>query len=612
MNKKLFNSIALNIGLLFTSSIIYSQLINYAPVQELSRIKDPQINEISGVASSYNNPGTFWIHNDSGDTPRIFLVDKAGNTVTIGSVTGASANDWEDIASFQLNGISYLVIGDIGDNGSSRSVYSLYIIEEPKSNPDGTYPSSFPIKRRINFTYDTGAQNCESMAVDMQSGKILFVSKTSYEGSLRIRYVHELPLSVDSGTVSLVAKKIQQFGTISEATTAMDISNNGRYAIIHTVLDGIYEFTRNSNETWVQAFAKEPRRLGNEGNRGFEAICYGTNGIDFYTMKEGSNSPLNFYQGTINNTNTAVNSVSLTPNLADININKMLQLVVAVTPSDATNSKVTWSSNDPAVAIVDNKGMVTAIGIGKAIITVTTEDGAKTATSVITIVNPTIKITLQAEDAVFSGPIIATNQLGFNGTGFLDFTNNTGDFIKWRVTVPTAGNYELSFRYALGNTGRPLELKINGTIAVASLPFPNTILWSTWLNVVSTQQLNTGVNEIQLTTIGLNGGNIDELVVTNTPILGTNHIKNLQQEKAVTLYPTPYKYGVLYLDITGFETSNKVHLKITNLLGQLIHQEILTDKTHKELNLSGRLNEAVYFISIEDGKNKLVKKLIVK
>jgi uncharacterized protein YjdB len=610
MSTKIFKTITLSIGLLFTSSLSFSQSINYAPVQELARIKDTEINEISGVASSYNNPGTFWVHNDSGDSPRIFLVDKSGNTLTVGTIANASANDWEDIASFQLNGTSYLVIADIGDNASARSQYSLYIIEEPKPNTDGTYPSTFPILRRINFTYDTGAQNCESLAVDVQSGKIIMVSKTSYGGTQKIRYVHQLPLSVASGTVTEVAQKIQQFGTIAEATTGMDISNDGRYAIIHTVLDGNFEFTRNQNETWAEAFVKEPRRIGIPEDRGFEAICYGTNGVDLYLMKEGLNSPILFYKGTVNNSITNVSSVAVTPKLASINKTNTLQLAATIAPSDATNPKVIWSSSDPTIATVDSKGLVTAVATGTTKITATTEDGAKTDFSDITVLNPTTLLILQAEDAVLSGAVAAAAQSNWNGTGYADFINNTGDFIKWTVTVPTDGNYELSFRYALGNTARPLELKVNGVVAVASLAFPSTTLWSTWRNVVSIQPLKAGINEIRLTTIGSNGGNIDELQVTNAANLGINQLESLQK-KTVNLYPNPYKGGLLSVALSGFEASQSIQLKITNALGQLIHQENLTDTTHNELNLSGRLNEALYFISIEDGSQKVVKKLIV-
>jgi uncharacterized protein YjdB len=610
MSTKIFKTITLSIGLLFTSSLSFSQSINYAPVQELARIKDTEINEISGVASSYNNPGTFWVHNDSGDSPRIFLVDKSGNTLTVGTIANASANDWEDIASFQLNGTSYLVIADIGDNASARSQYSLYIIEEPKPNTDGTYPSTFPILRRINFTYDTGAQNCESLAVDVQSGKIIMVSKTSYGGTQKIRYVHQLPLSVASGTVTEVAQKIQQFGTIAEATTGMDISNDGRYAIIHTVLDGNFEFTRNQNETWAEAFVKEPRRIGIPEDRGFEAICYGTNGVDLYLMKEGLNSPILFYKGTVNNSITNVSSVAVTPKLASINKTNTLQLAATIAPSDATNPKVIWSSSDPTIATVDSKGLVTAVATGTTKITATTEDGAKTDFSDITVLNPTTLLILQAEDAVLSGAVAAAAQSNWNGTGYADFINNTGDFIKWTVTVPTDGNYELSFRYALGNTARPLELKVNGVVAVASLAFPSTTLWSTWRNVVSIQPLKAGINEIRLTTIGSNGGNIDELQVTNAANLGINQLESLQK-KTVNLYPNPYKGGSLSVALSGFEASQSIQLKITNALGQLIHQQNLTDTTHNELNLSGRLNEALYFISIEDGSQKVVKKLIV-
>ena len=56
-----------------------------------------------------------------------------------------------------------------------------------------------------------------------------------------------------------------------------------------------------------------------------------------------------------------------------------LQLTAAIEPENATNQDVTWSSNDEAVAAVDENGLVTAHTYGKATITVTTEDGEKTA-----------------------------------------------------------------------------------------------------------------------------------------------------------------------------------------------------------------------------------------
>jgi len=61
-----------------------------------------------------------------------------------------------------------------------------------------------------------------------------------------------------------------------------------------------------------------------------------------------------------------------------------VQLTATVEPANATNKKVTWTSSNPDVAVVEN-GVVTAVGNGEAIITVTTEDGGKTATCNVTV-----------------------------------------------------------------------------------------------------------------------------------------------------------------------------------------------------------------------------------
>lgn len=60
-------------------------------------------------------------------------------------------------------------------------------------------------------------------------------------------------------------------------------------------------------------------------------------------------------------------------------------LTAKVLPDDAYNKKVVWQSDNPAVATVDTAGLVTAIKVGTANITVTTEDGAKTDTCVVTV-----------------------------------------------------------------------------------------------------------------------------------------------------------------------------------------------------------------------------------
>ena len=63
-------------------------------------------------------------------------------------------------------------------------------------------------------------------------------------------------------------------------------------------------------------------------------------------------------------------------------------------PADATNKKVTWKSSNAAVATVDAAGKVTGVKAGEATITVTTEDGAKTAVCKVTVTMPVSGVTL--------------------------------------------------------------------------------------------------------------------------------------------------------------------------------------------------------------------------
>ncbi len=120
--------------------------------------------------------------------------------------------------------------------------------------------------------------------------------------------------------------------------------------------------------------------------------------------------------------------------------------------------------------------------------------------------------TLQAEQATLSGPVVATNQAGYTGTGFADYVNATGDYIEWTVNAATPGSFSLQFRYANGSSSnRPLQLRVNETVVAASLAFAPTGGWTTWSVSSAMVNLVTGPNKVRLTTVGYNGPNIDHL-----------------------------------------------------------------------------------------------------
>lgn len=302
-----------------------------------------------------------------------------------------------------------------------------------------------------------------------------------------------------------------------------------------------------------------------------------------------------------------VTGVILSPSNAKMNMNTNRQLFATVQPSNATNKSINWTSSDSGIASVDTNGLLTANATGTATITATTVDGNKTANSTITVI--TNNNNYQAEDAEFNGPIIATNQPGYNGTGFLDYTNATNDYIKWNVYVPTDGSYNLNFRYAAASV-RGLKLTINGVDVITSVPFPSTGSFAIWGNYVTSQFLNAGNNTITLTAIGSSGGNFDELSISNT--LGVNDNTSENNSKTVRVYPNPLTNEILTVATDGFDDDTNIRILITNSNGQKMYEKKLNDPCHTDVNLAGKLNDGVYLVIVESDQTKVVRKLIVK
>src|SRR6267378_1640690 len=144
----------------------------------------PELTEASGIIASHNNRNVLWTHNDSGDLPRIFAIDTQGRKLGIYNLTGATHVDYEDIAlgPGPIPGVSYIYVGDIGDNTSVRTNVQVYQIPEP-----AVYARQFasPLTintkgvRRINLTYPDGAHDAEALFVDPMTGDLFIAIKHS-------------------------------------------------------------------------------------------------------------------------------------------------------------------------------------------------------------------------------------------------------------------------------------------------------------------------------------------------------------------------------------------------------------------------------------------------
>lgn len=112
-----------------------------------------------------------------------------------------------------------------------------------------------------------------------------------------------------------------------------------------------------------------------KGRFGWCAPAVGSDG----TVYAGSGDVL-YALGTV-----AASSVVLNKPSVQLQVGENETLIATVVPAESTNKQLYWSSSDSQVAIVDEAGEVTALAPGKAVITVTVEDGGFIATSVVTV-----------------------------------------------------------------------------------------------------------------------------------------------------------------------------------------------------------------------------------
>lgn len=138
---------------------------NCRAVGEIVRLRE--LPEASGVAASRRTPGVFWAHNDSGE-PVIYALDRQGTVTGRIRVTGASVDDWEDIAVGPCPQGSCVYIADIGDNSGTRKSITLFRAVEPAPGDAATHGVE-----AFEATYPDGPHDAEALFVTEDSDVLL-------------------------------------------------------------------------------------------------------------------------------------------------------------------------------------------------------------------------------------------------------------------------------------------------------------------------------------------------------------------------------------------------------------------------------------------------------
>lgn len=269
----------------------------YGQPTRLGILKDPAIDESSGIVASHANPGMYWTHNDSGDGPFIYAFDGRGGRRGVWRVTGASARDWEGIAwgPGPKRDINYLYIGDIGDNDERHSEVVIYRVPEPvvresdaiskKSKPLATEASE-----AIRLRYPDGKHDSEALLVHPTTGTIYLLTKTPFANPI----VYEATAPFDATDVSTLVRvgEINVPSLFGGIITGGDISPDGRRVALCDYIQG-YEIVLPNSRAPFDRIWKLPLTVVRLGRREQgEAIGYRLDGKALLATSEGLPAPL--------------------------------------------------------------------------------------------------------------------------------------------------------------------------------------------------------------------------------------------------------------------------------------------------------------------------------
>ena len=135
---------------------------------KLFSFDDSRITESSMLARSVEHDDVWWTANDSGDSARIFAVDKTGRTVAEVTYDGPA----RDVEAMAIGSNKRIYVGDIGNNLKDQKTFTIYSLPEPEELEDQKVKV-----RSYRFRYPDGPHNAETLLINPQTNRLYVVTK---------------------------------------------------------------------------------------------------------------------------------------------------------------------------------------------------------------------------------------------------------------------------------------------------------------------------------------------------------------------------------------------------------------------------------------------------
>ncbi len=272
--------------------------VRYAPPVLLGVVSDAVISESSGLAASGRDSDVLWTHNDSGDGPFVYCIDFEASPCGVWEVAGASARDWEDMAAGPGPdpSLSYLYLGDIGDNDRGRDDVTVHRVPEPAVDEAGrrstrARPAMAAGSQALVLRYPDGPHDAEALLVHPGSGDLYVVTK-ELSGQAGV-YRASAPLDPTTTMEAVATLAIPgQRGDPAVLVTGGDIAPDGSRVVLSTYTQALEldlpTQTGEFDAVWQQPPTPVPLAPRQQG----EAIAYRSDGAALLATSEGSPAPL--------------------------------------------------------------------------------------------------------------------------------------------------------------------------------------------------------------------------------------------------------------------------------------------------------------------------------
>jgi hypothetical protein len=251
----------------------------FAAAVSLGKISDKRLDEVSGIVASHTYPGYYWVHNDSGGEPNLYLIDSTAKLVGQVKLAGIENRDWEDVALAPgTNGRDVLYIAETGDNSAQDGTYFIYTLEEPAL--DSLVNSEIIVVNDFStytFRYPDGARDAETLLVDPLTLDFIIVTKR--EDNVGV-YFWAAPQS-SSDVFKLEKSLTIPFWMV----VGGDISRDGSELVLKDY-ESVFYWKKNPETSWIDALKTNPHRLPYQPEPQGEAIAFTADGDGYVTLSE--------------------------------------------------------------------------------------------------------------------------------------------------------------------------------------------------------------------------------------------------------------------------------------------------------------------------------------